>query len=112
METNDFRKTLKQAISAAGRVLIKHFGHVQARYKGRANIVTMADLESQKTILSIIRRRHPDHDYLAEESAVKDTGAEYRWVIDPLDGTTNYAHGYPASCVSIGLLRRGRPFLA
>jgi myo-inositol-1(or 4)-monophosphatase len=103
--------TLKRALAGAGRVLSRRFGKVGYRHKGRADLVTAADLESQRAILAAIRRDFPDDDYKAEEDAVKATGAEYCWVIDPLDGTTNYAHSYPASCVSIGVLRRGRPAL-
>ena len=102
---------LFEALEKAGQVLRSNFGKVQISYKGKANIVTQADLESQKVILNVIRKRLPSHDYRAEESGVKETGSDFFWVIDPLDGTTNYAHGYPAACVSIGLLHRGKPML-
>ncbi len=105
-------KVLGTALSRAGRVLRRKFGKVGVGYKGRANLVTAADLESQEAVLATIRRAFPGHDYLAEESAAKKTGSDYLWVIDPLDGTTNFAHGYPVCCVSIGLLRRGVPVLA
>ena len=104
-----FRSLLSQALERAGKILRKHFGKARVTYKGRADLLTQADLESQESVLALIRARFPDHDYQAEEKGSKLTGAEYVWVIDPLDGTTNYAHGYPASCTSIGLLRRGRP---
>jgi myo-inositol-1(or 4)-monophosphatase len=104
--------TLKKALARAGGVLRRRFGRVTYRQKRRADLVTAADLESQRAILAEIRRAHPEDDYRAEEDAVKATGAEYAWLIDPLDGTTNYAHRYPASCVSIGVLRRGAPALA
>ena len=107
-----FRSVMSQALDRAGKVLREGFGKSAVRYKGRANLVTTADTQSQRRILELIRRELPDHDYLAEEKQARLTGAEYLWVIDPLDGTTNYAHGYPAACVSIGLLRRGRPLLA
>ena len=99
------------ALSRAGRVLSRRFGRVTYRQKRRADLVTAADLESQKVVLAVIRDAFPEDDYQAEEDAVRSTGAEHSWIIDPLDGTTNYAHGYPASCVSIGVLRRGRPLL-
>ncbi len=105
------RRVLREALARAGRVLRRRFGRVRPAYKGRANIVTQADLESQEEVLGLIRRRLPRDDYMAEEDAARLTGAEFRWVVDPLDGTTNFAHGYPVSCVSIGLLRRGRPVL-
>lgn len=106
------RETLEKALRVGGSVLRRRFGKVSYRTKGRANLVTAADLESQREILNVVRRAFPQDDYKAEEDAVKLTGAERLWLIDPLDGTTNYAHGYPASCVSIGVLRRGKPELA
>ncbi len=106
------RDLLKTALRRGGAVLERRFGKISYRSKGRANLVTDADLESQRVILDHIRRAFPQDDYKAEEDEVKLTGAERLWLIDPLDGTTNYAHGYPASCVSIGILRRGRPELA
>ena len=105
------RAALLDALRRSGRVLKRRFGKVGYREKGRANLITVADLESQRAALGAIRRAFPEDDYKAEEDDVKLTGAEYLWLVDPLDGTTNYAHGYPASCVSIGVLRRGRPAL-
>lgn len=105
------KKVLLEALEASGNVLRKHFGKVSIRYKGPADLLTEADLASQDAILKIIRRKLPEHDYMAEEKEVRSTGSDYLWIIDPLDGTTNYAHGYPAACVSIGLLHRGKPLL-
>ncbi len=106
-----YQGVLLKALSAGAKVLKKKFLHVSIRYKGRANLVTEADILSQKAILSVIARLAPLHDYQAEENAVRNTGSPFRWVIDPLDGTTNYAHGYPASCVSIALLFKDKPIL-
>jgi myo-inositol-1(or 4)-monophosphatase len=72
-------------------------------FKGEIDIVTEADRMSEALILSAIRRRYPGHDILAEESSATKNGSSFRWIIDPLDGTTNYAHGYPVFCVSIAL---------
>ena len=105
------RAALLLALRRAGAVLSRNFGKVGYRQKRRADLITVADLQSQKAILSVIRREFPGDDYKAEEDEVKLTGAEHVWVIDPLDGTTNYAHSYPASCVSVGVLRRGKPVL-
>lgn len=102
---------LKKALLKAGSILSARFGKTAWRLKRPADLVTDADLASQKAILSLIRRDFPNDDFRAEENAVRDSGAEMTWVIDPLDGTTNYAHGYPASTVSIGVLRRGVPAL-
>jgi myo-inositol-1(or 4)-monophosphatase len=76
-------------------------------YKGRINIVTEADHASEALIINRIRETWPDHDILTEESQGIATGADFRWVIDPLDGTTNYAHGYPVFCVSVALEKKG-----
>lgn len=93
---------------AAGDVL-KHYAHREkhVEFKGRANLVTIADKESEALIIRGIRERYPDHAILAEESgaltAQGNIQAPFRWIIDPLDGTTNFAHQYPFYSVSIGL---------
>lgn len=79
----------------------------EIKYKGEINIVTAEDKASEAMIMERIRREFPAHDIMSEESAFLDSGAEYRWIVDPLDGTTNYAHGYPVFCVSIALQRKG-----
>jgi myo-inositol-1(or 4)-monophosphatase len=107
------RATLKRALHEAGKIVRRHFNKVRARRKGgwRANLITAADLAAEQKILDVILARFPSHDFLAEERAPRRGGSEYTWVIDPIDGTTNYAHGYPASCVSIGLVHRGLPIM-
>ncbi|MBI5623073.1 MAG: inositol monophosphatase [Elusimicrobia bacterium] len=105
------RTVLLKALSAAGAVLVRRFGKVKVSVKARANLLTEADLESQRLILSLIRRSFPEHDVIAEEGHASLRGSEFLWIVDPLDGTTNYAHGFPAFTVSIGLLRRGSPLL-
>jgi len=102
---------LKKTILRAGGILRKHFGKIGYKQKRRADLLTIADLESQKAILSAIRTSFPGDDFKAEENEEQLTGAEFLWIIDPLDGTTNYAHGYPVACVSIGVLRNGMPWL-
>jgi myo-inositol-1(or 4)-monophosphatase len=76
-------------------------------YKGEINIVTEADKMSEALLISRIHQKYPQHDILTEESEGLDRGSEFRWIIDPLDGTTNYAHGYPVFCVSIALEKNG-----
>lgn len=77
-------------------------------YKGKINLVTEMDREVEQYIASELRRRFPDHDLLAEENEGNvDSGAPFRWVVDPLDGTTNYAHGLPIYAVSIALMHKG-----
>ena len=93
-----------QVAKKAGRILHNRLGRVKkVGYKGAVNLVTEMDLLSEKIIVSEIRQRYPDHRILAEEKTHPRGDSSYRWVIDPLDGTTNYAHGYPIFCVSIGL---------
>jgi len=92
----------------AGQLLREKFDQPHdIEYKGRINLVTEADHASEALIMAEIRSRYPGHDILTEESAGINTGAEFSWIIDPLDGTTNYAHGYPVFCVSVALARRG-----
>jgi myo-inositol-1(or 4)-monophosphatase len=72
-------------------------------YKGEADLVTEADRKSEALIRERIAARWPNHDILGEENGLVDTGSEYRWYVDPLDGTTNFAHGFPVFCVSMAL---------
>ncbi|MCK4534414.1 MAG: inositol monophosphatase [Syntrophobacterales bacterium] len=76
-------------------------------YKGEIDIVTEADRMSEKILTAEISRRFPDHNILSEESPEIKKGSQYRWIIDPLDGTTNYVHGFPVFCVSIALEKNG-----
>jgi myo-inositol-1(or 4)-monophosphatase len=99
-----------EAALAAGTIILDNWGKIEKiEEKGRSgDLVTEVDRLAEKEILKIIPRHFPDHGILAEESGkIKGTESEYLWAIDPLDGTTNYAHGYPVSVVSIGLLIGG-----
>jgi myo-inositol-1(or 4)-monophosphatase len=92
----------------AGAMLMHYFHqHLKIEYKGDADLVTAADRASETLIRERIRERWPEHDVLGEEQGLNDQGSEYRWYVDPLDGTTNFAHGYPVFCVSLGLEQRG-----
>jgi myo-inositol-1(or 4)-monophosphatase len=92
----------------AGALLLRHFqARVQIEYKGDVDLVTVADRESEQLIVAQIRARYPGHDILGEEGTRTETGAEFKWYIDPLDGTTNFAHSFPVFCVSIALERKG-----
>jgi myo-inositol-1(or 4)-monophosphatase len=99
-----------QLAREAGDIL-KHYAsrEKQVAFKGRANLVTIADKESEALIIGGILKHYPDHAILAEESGAIESrpGAEVRWIIDPLDGTTNFAHQYPFYCVSIGVEENG-----
>ena len=93
----------------AGALLMEFFHRrVKIEYKGEADLVTEADRSSEKLILERIRARWPDHEVIGEEGARIETGGDYRWYVDPLDGTTNFAHGFPVFCVSLGLTNRGK----
>ncbi|MRR16094.1 MAG: inositol monophosphatase [Deltaproteobacteria bacterium] len=81
--------------------------HNPVYYKGTIDLVTEADRMSEALIVERIARRYPDHGILSEESAARNERASARWIIDPLDGTTNYAHGFPFFCVSIALEKDG-----
>lgn len=72
--------------------------------KGRRNLVTQADLLAERHILDLIHREYPSHSILSEESGRSESQSEYRWIVDPLDGTTNYAFGIPFFTVSIALV--------
>ncbi len=95
----------------AGGLLMQKLGAAKVSNKGDIDLVTEADLASENLIIERIRSYHPQHAILAEESGetVLEGGkrSEWKWVIDPLDGTTNYAHGYPCFCVSIALEHNG-----
>src|SRR5688572_2179889 len=79
----------------------------QVEFKGRANLVTIADKKSEELIIGGILSRYPTHSILAEESGATQPGASVQWIIDPVDGTTNFAHGYPFYCVSIAVEENG-----
>lgn len=83
-------------------------GGLEVRAKNRNDFVTQVDKAAEQAIIDVIRRAYPDHGFLAEESGAS-AGArpEFLWVIDPLDGTTNYIHGFPQYCVSIALEHKG-----
>ena len=79
---------------------------VATEYKGDVDLVTEADRASERLIVDRLHSRFPEHGIFAEEGSRARMDAEYRWYIDPVDGTTNFAHRYPVFCVSLGLVRR------
>lgn len=107
----DFGAHLRVATSAAkeaGRVQMEHLYHDHpVEYKGEFNPVTEVDRLCERVIVQTIRNAFPDHDVLTEESPFEGHGSPWRWIIDPLDGTTNYFHGFPFFCASIGLELEG-----
>jgi myo-inositol-1(or 4)-monophosphatase len=90
----------------AGALLLDGYGRERAvSLKSAFEVVTDVDRASEALIVAAIGERFPDHSIIAEEGGGAERGAAYRWVIDPLDGTNNYAHGFPFFAVSIGLMR-------
>ena len=99
-------KAARRAGSLINRALLE--GGLEIRAKNRNDFVTQVDRAAEQAIIDVIRRAYPEHSFVAEESGAS-AGArpEFQWVIDPLDGTTNYIHGFPQYCVSIALEHKG-----
>jgi myo-inositol-1(or 4)-monophosphatase len=105
---DSFLPAMSAIARGAGALLMHYFHqHLKIEYKGDADLVTAADRAAEVLIRERIRELWPAHDILGEEQGLSDQGSEYRWYVDPLDGTTNFAHGYPVFCVSLGLEHRG-----
>ncbi len=99
-----FLEVAIDAVKEAGKIQKKYFGHFhQIEYKGEINPVTEVDRQCERAITQIVLNAYPHHDILAEEGAFEKKNSPYKWIIDPLDGTTNYLHGFPIFSVSIGL---------
>ena len=104
---------LQLAIDAAieaGKFLKMNVGkvkHVERKHGEETNLVTEIDKKAEESIIRKIKRRYGHHDFLGEESGGSQSTSEYKWIIDPLDGTTNFTHGLPIFCVSIGLEFKG-----
>jgi len=102
-----YLQELEPIAREAGALLMSYFDrHIKIEYKGDVDLVTAADRASEKLIVERLRSRWPEHGIVGEEGTRSDVGADYRWYVDPLDGTTNFAHGYPVFCVSIALARK------
>ena len=103
--------TAVQAARKAGDIAQSNFNRIDAndiKTKAYNEFFTYVDEEAEKAIKEIIQSRYPDHNILAEESGYQDNSSEYLWIIDPIDGTTNYIHAFPVYCVSIALKIKGR----
>jgi myo-inositol-1(or 4)-monophosphatase len=108
----EFTEVAIEAALKAGDILSQHAGKVeQVGYKNEVNLVTDVDYLSEQTIIKIIRDAFPQHGILTEEAGARKSESAYKWVIDPLDGTTNYAHNFPCYCVSIALEKDGEIIL-
>jgi myo-inositol-1(or 4)-monophosphatase len=103
--------TAVKAARKAGSIITRasfDVDKLNVRAKRQNDFVSEVDHAAEDAIISTLRHAYPAHGFLAEESGEKDTKADYVWVIDPLDGTTNFLHGFPQYCVSIGLLHKGK----
>jgi len=112
--SQEFLKTAVSAARLAGDIIIKNLGHLlkeDIQTKQAFDFVTKVDRWSEAVIMQTIREKFPSHRFLTEETLKQEDTGDYRWIIDPLDGTTNYIHGYPMFSVSIGLEFKGEVIL-
>jgi myo-inositol-1(or 4)-monophosphatase len=108
MSNVDYLSAAAEIAKDAGRVLEHYFERrVPYEYKAEFDLVTAADRASERLVVEQLHSRFPSHSIISEEGGGLDKGLEYVWHVDPLDGTTNFAHGFPAFCVSIGLVHQG-----
>ena len=111
---SEFLGTAFRAAMLAGECILKNIGTIsqdEIDTKHASDFVTRVDKESEALILSTIRKQYPDHFFLAEETVHEEDSGQYRWIIDPLDGTTNFIHSYPAFSISIALQHNGEIIL-
>ncbi len=105
--SRDYLKRAIEIAREAGAVLCEEFGRApEISYKGEVDIVTQADKRSELLIVRRLTELYPEYSIAAEEGTGSEKNSEFRWHVDPLDGTTNFAHGYPFFCVSIALAQR------
>ena len=107
MMNADFLNVASELARDAGALLLQHLKRVSVEYKGSYDIVTAADRAAEDLVVGQLKARFPSHSIVAEEGTGVDRGSEYVWYVDPLDGTTNFAHGVPIFTVSIGLEKNG-----
>jgi myo-inositol-1(or 4)-monophosphatase len=109
METEDYLNAALAAAWEAGKMLRENlYVSREISYKGEVDLVTNFDKRSQQMIFERLSKNFPDHDFIAEEGLDQEKGGDFRWVFDPLDGTTNYAHRFPVFSVSIALQWQGQ----
>jgi myo-inositol-1(or 4)-monophosphatase len=111
--TTSFTATAAEAALRAGKIQRARYGQdVDVEHKGSIDLVTAVDRACEDAILETLRERHPDHDVVAEESGRDRKGSPYVWYVDPLDGTTNFAHSYPVFSASVALTKDGHAVAA
>lgn len=108
------KQLLSESLTRAGKILLVNFGHISGYEikESQSSIVTKADIDSEKAIIQMIQQKFPAHNTLGEETGFQNRGSEFTWVIDPLDGTSNFAAGIPWFGVIICLLKNSVPVLA
>ena len=117
MAINPTLTIARRAAEEAGKILqmgLRQLDQIQIEEKGRGDLVSVVDRRAEEVIKNILLDKYPQHDFLGEESGetrARAEESEFCWVIDPLDGTTNFLHGLPQFAVSIGLVKRGKPEL-
>jgi myo-inositol-1(or 4)-monophosphatase len=110
MKHESYLPTAIHAAREAGAILLHHLGHlreIEVKNEQQFNLVTEADRNAERRIVEILLAAFPDHGILGEEGGLHNTGAAHKWIIDPLDGTTNYTHAFPIFSISIALEREG-----
>src|SRR5580704_11641950 len=106
--SKDYLEAAIEIAQEAGKILREEFDRpAQITYKGDVDLVTQADKRSEQAIVTRLTKYFPEHSIAAEEGTGHESDSEFRWHVDPLDGTTNFAHGYPCFSVSIALAQRG-----
>jgi myo-inositol-1(or 4)-monophosphatase len=110
---SEYLETCRRAVQAGGDAIQSWVGKFEVRKKGPADLVTQADVASQEAIRRIVLGAYPNHSLLGEEDDGNTCNphAEFRWIADPLDGTTNFVHGVPFYCVSLALEHEGKPLV-
>ena len=112
MDLNHLKAVALAATHRGGAYIRDRLNRVrEIRHKGEIDLVTEVDLGSEKRIIEVIRTHFPHHAILSEERGASGEASDYQWIIDPLDGTTNFAHGLPTCCVSIALTHGGQPLI-
>jgi myo-inositol-1(or 4)-monophosphatase len=97
-----------EAALKAGAIQKERYGRpLEVQHKGEIDLVTDVDRACEDAVVALLRARFPEHDIVTEETHLERTGSPHVWFVDPLDGTTNYAHGYPFFCASVALARDG-----
>lgn len=110
---NHMKQTIIKAAKLAGKVIMDNYGKIgEISFKGnKKSLLTKVDLKAEKVILDTIKKKFPRHNIISEESGIENKKSKYTWIIDPIDGTTNFVQGIPFFCVSIAVARDNKVVL-